>query len=211
MPLIDRAWKASVNVWKRHLNLQSVFNHGECMMHVDKNSDSHVLDQNVDRILREIAYVPLNGKIKSKRSSCMEPFFFSLKKKKNEYKTCLLVVTTKWGFQSWSWILDMLPIGLMDLKFWMCFPKVRWIWIWTCFLEARWFKVWTCFLEVQWIWILDILPRGTMDLNLDVLPRGPMDLKFGRTSQRSNGIGRYYSYQCVWAFYPDTYTINTFN
>ena len=59
------------------------------MMHVDKNANGYFPD--VDRILREIAYVPLNGKIKSKRSSCMEPFFF-LEKKKNEYKTCLLVV-----------------------------------------------------------------------------------------------------------------------
>ena len=57
-------------------------------MHVDKNADGHVVDQNVDRILREIAYVALGGRIKSKRSSC---FFFFL----NEYKTCLPVVTTK--------------------------------------------------------------------------------------------------------------------
>ena len=51
--------------------MQSVFNHGECMMHVDKNADDHVVDQNVDRISREIAYVPLGGGIRSKRSSCM--------------------------------------------------------------------------------------------------------------------------------------------
>ena len=48
MPLIDRAWKANVNVWKRHLTLQSVFNRGECMMHVDKKTNGHVVDQNVD-------------------------------------------------------------------------------------------------------------------------------------------------------------------
>ena len=63
----------------------------------------------------------------------------------------------------------MLTNGLMDLKFWTCFPEVR------------------------WFGILDVLPRGPMDwnlgrasqrskdsqrsdgLNLDVLPRGPMD------------------------------------
>ena len=56
--------------------MQSVFNRGECMMHVNKNVDGHVLDQNVDRILREIAYVPLTGRIRSKRSSCMQNFFF---------------------------------------------------------------------------------------------------------------------------------------
>ena len=76
MPLIGKAWKANVNVWKRHLTLQSVFNRGECMMHVDKNTDDHVMDQNVDRISREIAYVPLGRGIRSKCSSCMQLFFF---------------------------------------------------------------------------------------------------------------------------------------
>ena len=46
------------------------------MMHVDKNADDHVMDQNVDRISKEIAYVPLGGGIRSKRSSCMQIFFF---------------------------------------------------------------------------------------------------------------------------------------
>ena len=46
------------------------------MMHVDKNADGYVLDQNVDRISKEIAYVPLSGRIRSKRSSCMQSFFF---------------------------------------------------------------------------------------------------------------------------------------
>ena len=64
--------------------MQSVFNNGECMMHVDKNADDHVVDQNVDRISREIAYVPLGGGIRSKRSSCMQFFLFL-----NEYKICL--------------------------------------------------------------------------------------------------------------------------
>ena len=41
--------------------MQSVFNRGECMMHVDKIADDHVVDQSVDRILREIAYVPFCG------------------------------------------------------------------------------------------------------------------------------------------------------
>ena len=89
--------------------MQSVFNRGECMMHVDKNADSHVLD--VDRISREIAYVPLNGRIRSKCSSCMQPFFFFLKKKEKKKER----------------VQDMLTSGLMDLKFWTCFPEVRWI------------------------------------------------------------------------------------
>ena len=67
------------------------------MMHVDKNADGHVMDQNVDRILKEIVYVPLSGKIRSKCSSCMQPFFVFdfFFCEKNEYKTCLPVVATK--------------------------------------------------------------------------------------------------------------------
>ena len=52
-----------------------MFNRGECMMHVDKNADSYVVNQNLDRISREIAYIPLGGRIRSKRSSCMQFFF----------------------------------------------------------------------------------------------------------------------------------------
>ena len=171
MSLIDRAWKANVNVWKRHLTLQSVFNCGECMMHVDKNANGHVLDQNVDRILKEIAYVPLSGRIKFKRSSCMQHFFlffFFLKKIKNRYKTCLPMV---W----WIWI------------FWTCFPEVRWIEVWMCFPEVRWFgildvlprgpriEVWTCFSEVRWIEVWMFFPKVQWIGILDVLPRGPMD------------------------------------
>ena len=65
--------------------MQSVFNRGECIMHVDKNADDHVMDQNVDRISREIAYVPLGGGIRSKRSSCMQFFFFFFFKVSTRY------------------------------------------------------------------------------------------------------------------------------
>ena len=68
--------KSECQCMKENLTLQSVFNRGECMMHVDKNADDHVVDQNVDRISREIAYVPLYKGIRSKRSSCMQIFFF---------------------------------------------------------------------------------------------------------------------------------------
>ena len=71
------------------------------MMHVDKIVDGHVLDQSVDRILREIAYVPLSGRIRSKRSSCMQPLFFKKKKK----------MSTRHAYQ-WSdgfEVLDVLP------------------------------------------------------------------------------------------------------
>ena len=198
MSFIGRAWKVNVNVWKRHLTLQSVFNHGECMMHVDKNVDSHVVDQNVDRISGEIAYVPLGERIRSKHSSYMQSFFFFFffyLEKKNEYKTCLAVVMTKWGFQScfpedqrsWNldmlprgpriWILDVLPRGSMDLKFGHASQRSNdlnfgrasqrsiEIEFWTCFLEVQGFEFWTCFLEVRWIWSLDALFRGPMELN----------------------------------------------
>ena len=58
---------------------------------------------------------------------------------------------------------------------------------------------------------LDVLPRGPLKLNLDMLPRGPLKLEFGHVFQRTNGIGRYYSYRYVWVFYPNTCKINTFN
>ena len=66
--------------------MQSEFNLSECMMHVDKNADGHVVDQNVDRISREIAYIPLSGRIRSKRSSCMQFFFLFWKKKKKSIR-----------------------------------------------------------------------------------------------------------------------------
>ena len=91
------------------------------MMHVDKNADGHVLDQNVDRISREIAYVPLSGRIRSKRSSCMQPFFFFKR------------------------VQDILTNGLMDLKFWTCFPEVHGFEIWTCFQRSDGLESWTCF------------------------------------------------------------------
>ena len=74
--------------------MQSVFIRGECMMHVDKNAYGHVVDQNVDRILGKIAYVPFGGGIRSKRSSCMQFFFFFL----YEYKTWLPEVKNIWRF-----------------------------------------------------------------------------------------------------------------
>ena len=76
------------------------------MMHVDKNVDDHVLDQNVDQISREIAYVPLSGRIRSKHSSSMQPFFFWDKKKKKK-------MSTRHAYQ-WSdgfEVLDVLPRG----------------------------------------------------------------------------------------------------
>ena len=99
--------------------MQSVFNRSEYMMHVDKNADGHVVDQNAERILREIAYVPLSGRIRSKGSSCMQLFFFFfffVRKKKMSIRHAY-----QWSQQMRISVvilnLDMLPRGLMDLKF----------------------------------------------------------------------------------------------
>ena len=160
------------------------------MMHADKNAKCHVLDQNVDRISREITYVPLNGRIRSKRSSCMWPFFFFFFLKK---------MSTRHAYQ-WSdgfEVLDMLPRGPMDLKFgrasqrldglildvlprgplklnldvlprgllklnfgcasqrfdglkfWTCFPEVRWFEFGRASQRSDGFEIWTCFPEVH--------------------------------------------------------------
>ena len=105
--------------------MQSVFNRGECMMHIDKNADGHVPD--VDQISREITYVPLNGRIRSKRSSCMQPFSFWKKK-----------MSTRHAYQ-WSngfEVLDVLPRSPMDLKFGHASQRFNGFEIWTCFPEA---------------------------------------------------------------------------
>ena len=185
MPLIGRAWKANVNVRKRQLILQLVFNRGECMMHVDKNADDHIVD--VDRISREIAYVPLNGRIRSKRSSCMQDFFFFFFFL-NEYNTCLPVVWWIWSFGCfpkvrWIWNLDMLPRGPMDLKFGRAFQRSDDL-------------------------ILDVLPRGPLILNSNVLLRGPLKLNFERASQRSDGLKFRRASQRsdgfeIWACFPE--------
>ena len=132
----------------------------------------------MDWILREIAYVPLNGRIRSKRSSCMQPSIFWEKKMSTRH-------AYQWsnGFEVldvlprglWIWNLDVLPRGSMDLKFGRAFKRSNGL-------------------------ILDVLPRGPLKLNLDVLlrgplklnldmlPRGPLKLNFGRASQRSDGL-----------------------
>ena len=137
MPLIDRAWKANVNIWKRHQNLQSVFNHGECMMNADQNVDWHVVDQNVDQISREIAFVPLGGRIKSKYSSCMQ--FIIIIIIFYEYKTCLPEVKKIWRF--WScvsedqmfWVLDMFKEDWGFLGFGSCFQRTKVLNLGSCF------------------------------------------------------------------------------
>ena len=200
MLLIGRAWKANINAWKRHLILQSIFNHGEWMMHVDKNADGHVMDQNVDRILKEIVYVPLSGRIRSKCSSCMQPFFF------------FFFFEKKWVQDMLTSGRDKMRISIMILNFGHASQRSYRLEFWTCFVEVRWIWILDVLPRGPMVWSLDVHPRGPMDLNLDVLPRGPMDwildmlhrgpmdlnlnmhprgpmdLKFGRASQRSSGF-----------------------
>ena len=84
------------------------------MMHVDKNADDHVMDQNVDRILREIAYVPLGGGIRSKRSSCK--FFFFL-------------VSTRFAYleDDGSWLIFSEDQGFLGFD--SCFQRKKRFWI----------------------------------------------------------------------------------
>ena len=65
------------------------------MMHVDKNADGHVLDQNIDRISKEIAYVPLSGRIRSKQDM--------LTNGHDKMRISVMILN-----------LDMLPRGPMD-------------------------------------------------------------------------------------------------
>ena len=150
MSLIGRAWKANVNVWKRHLTLQSVFNRGECMMHVDKNADGHVVDQNVDQILGEIAYVPLGGGIRSKRSSCMQFFFFFWMSTRHAYLRSRIYGDSSHVFLrtegSGSWLMFSEDLGFFGL--WLMFSEDHGFWFLAhVFRGPRIFGSWVMFSE----------------------------------------------------------------
>ena len=139
MPSIDRAWRANVNVWKRHITLQSVFNRDECMMHVDKNANGHVMDQNVDRILREIANVPLGRRIRSKRSSYIQIFFFFfwmntrhayLRSRKYRDSSHVFLRTKGSG----SWLMFSKDLGFLD--FGSCFQRTNGFEVWVLFMPT---------------------------------------------------------------------------
>ena len=116
------------------------------MMHVDKNADDHVMDQNVDRISREIAYVPLGGGIRSKRSSCMQIFFFL-----NEYKICLpggrRILTHVFKGPR---IFGLWPMFSEDQRFCILAHVFRGLGFWgfgSCFQRTKGFGSWLMFLE----------------------------------------------------------------
>ena len=86
--------------------MQSVFNHGEFMMHVDKNADDHVVDQNVDESRERLpTYLLVGGSGPNIVHAC-KPFFFFLKKK----------MSTRHAYQRFNVfeVLDVLPRGPMD-------------------------------------------------------------------------------------------------
>ena len=178
MPLIDRAWKANINVWKRHITLKSVFNYGECMMHANKNAECHVVDQNVDRILREIAYEPLGRRIRSKRSSCMLFFFFFL----NECKRGLPEVKKIWRF--WSCVSE-------DQRFWILAhvfrgPRIFWA-LAHVFKGPRISGLWLMYSENQRI--LAHVLKGPMVLDLGLCFQNQGFLGLGSCFQRTKSSG----------------------
>ena len=96
------------------------------MMHIDKNADGHIVDQNVDRISGEIAYVPLGGEIKSKRSSCMQFFFFFfLMSTRCAYLRSRIYGDSSHVFLrtkgSGSWLMFSKDLGFLDLG--SCFSE----------------------------------------------------------------------------------------
>ena len=136
------------------------------MLHVDKNADDHVVDQNVDRISREIAYVPLGGGIRSKRSSCMQFFFFFFL---NEYKICL-------------------PGGQRILVHVFRGPKVLDPGL--CFQRTKILGLWLMFSEDQRFWILAHVFRGLGFLDFgSCFQRTKGFLGFGSCFQRTKGSG----------------------
>ena len=150
------------------------------MMHVDKNADSHVVDQNVDRISREIAYVPLGWWIRSKRSSCMQFFFFFF-----------FWMSTRYAYleDDGSWLMFSEDQGFLGFS--SCFQRTKGFGSWLMFLEDQgflgfWlmfsedqglFGLWLMFSEDQRFWILAHVFRGLELLDL------------GSCFQRTKGFG----------------------
>ena len=178
MPLIYRAWKVNVNVWKRHLTLQSVFNCGECMMHVDKNAD--MLPKG-SRGSMDLKFGHASQRFDGFEIwTCFpEVWWFEFRRASQRS------IEIEFGCASQR--SNGLKFGRASQRFdgfeiWMCYLGVRWIEILMCFVEVRWIELWTYFPEVRWIWNLDVLSRCLMVWSLDMLPRGPMELEFGHAS-----------------------------
>ena len=120
------------------------------------------MDQNVDRISREIAYVPLSGGIRSKCSSCMQFFFLS------EYKICL-----PGGRRILAHVFRR-PRIFGALAHVFKGPKV--LDPGSCFQRPRILGLWLMFSEDQTFWILLHVFRGLGFWILAHVFRGPRDL-----------------------------------
>ena len=110
-------------------------------MHVDKIANGYVVDQNVDQISREIAYVPLGGEIRSKCSSCMQ-FFFSFG------------MITRYAYleDDKSWLMFLEDQGFLGFS--------------SCFQKTKGSGSWLMFSKDQRFWILAHVFRdlGFLDL-----------------------------------------------
>ena len=144
------------------------------MVNADKNADRHVMDQNVDRISREIAYVPLGERIRPKRSSYMQPFSFII---------IIIVIIYYLFFGKKKWVQDMLTSGHDKIRISVVILNFG-----HAFQRSNGFEVLDVLPKDLMVWSLNILLEVRWNWILDVLPRGPMELDFGRASQRSNGL-----------------------
>ena len=107
------------------------------MMHVDKNTEGYVVDQNVNQISREVAYVPLGGRIRSKRSSCMQFFFFGMSTRhaylrSRKYGDSSHVFLRTKG--SGSWLMFLEDLGF--LGFGSCVQRTNGFEVWVLFMPT---------------------------------------------------------------------------
>ena len=122
----------------------------------------------MDRISREIAFVPLGGRIRSKRSSCMKFFFFYfgmstrhayLKLRKYGDSSHVFQRTKRSG--SWLMFLEDGGIFFFFFGLWLMFSENQRFWILAhVFRRLRIFGRWLMFSKNQRFWILTHIFRG---------------------------------------------------
>ena len=106
------------------------------MMHVDKNVDSHVVDQNVDQISREIAYVRLGGGLgPNVVHACI--FFFGMSTRhaylrSRKYGDSSNVFLRTKG--SGSWLMFLEDLGF--LGFGSCVQRTNGFEVWVLFMPT---------------------------------------------------------------------------
>ena len=140
------------------------------------------MDQNVDRILKEIVYVPLSGRIRSKRSSCMQPFFFFFCKK----------MSTRHAYQ-WSRQNEDFN---HDLEFWTCFPEVLWIGILDVLRRGPMDLNFGRASQRSDGFEFGRASQRSNGLNFGHASQRSNGFEFGHASQRSNGFE-------IWTYFPE--------